>query len=70
MTITGKYHLTVTEKRHIREILANGWLSGSTRRKRYELQPIEGGFSGKVYTLERDDYGRPIERCQRFMVAQ
>lgn len=33
MKITGTYHVTATEKRHIKEIVENGWLEGSTKKK-------------------------------------
>jgi len=35
-------HLTVTNRRHISAILANGWLQGESARLSYKLVPIEG----------------------------
>jgi len=68
MKIIGKYHLTATEKKHIKQIIANGWLKGSTKVKAYEMEKTETGFVGKVYTTERNDYGKKIERVQSFEV--
>ena len=69
MIIKGTYHLTATEKRHIQEIVGNGWLAGSTKRKRYEMEKTANGFIGKVYTKERRDNGQMSERIQRFTVT-
>ena len=69
MTITGKYHVTATEKRHIKEIIANGWLEGSTKVKSYKMQKTDDGYTGFIYTKERDSLGRAITRKQSFTVA-
>lgn len=58
-------HLTATNRAHIAGILANGWLSGSTRALSYELAPIAGQQGRYRFTIakrERDDWGRPIVR--------
>jgi hypothetical protein len=69
MTITGKYHLTATEKRHIQQIIANGWFEGSTKRKSYKMEKTETGYVGVVSTFEKDDWGRLVTRKQSFEVA-
>ena len=69
MQITGKYHLTATEKRHIGQIIANGWTQGGTKRKFYRLEKNETGFNGIVETPENDDCGRRVIRKQSFTVT-
>ena len=69
MQITGTYHLTTTEKRHIKQIIANGWTQGGTKCKFYKMEKTENGFSGVVTTHERNDWGKPVDRTQRFEVV-
>ena len=69
MQITGKYHLTATEKRHIGQIIANGWMQGGTKRKFYRLEKTEAGYDGIVETPETDSVGRRIIRKQSFTVV-
>ena len=68
MKITGKYHITATEKKHIKQIIANGWLEGATKIKSYKMEKTATGFSGKVFTTERNDFGKKIVREQSFTV--
>jgi hypothetical protein len=69
MKITGSLHLTATEKRHIKQLIENGWTQGGTKRKFYRLEKTDCGFSGKVETPETDMMGRRIVRTQRFEVS-
>ena len=69
MKITGKYHLTATEKRHIGQIISNGWTQGGTKRKFYRLEATDTGFNGIVETSEKDDWGRAVLRKQSFTVT-
>ena len=68
MKITGKRHLTATEKRDIKEIINRGWLVGNTKRKSYKLEKTDAGFTGFVFTKERDDWGKMTQRKQSFTV--
>ena len=68
MKITGRYHLTATERRHIAQLIESGEMIGRSKRKAYELQATPGGFSGMVYTSEQNDRGEPITRRQSFTV--
>jgi hypothetical protein len=69
MTITGQRHITATEKKHIREIIALGWTQANTARKAYKMEKTETGFSGVVCTKQRDSMNRPIVRKQSFTVV-
>lgn len=76
MKITAKYHVTATEKRHIKEIierknefLENGVIKAGTKRKFYEIVETEFGFEGVIKTPEKDDCGRPVTRKQSFCVV-
>lgn len=69
MLIIGKYHVTATEKKHIKQIIANGWTQGGTKRKFYKMEKTDFGFSGIINTYEKDDWGRPITRKQSFTVT-
>lgn len=62
MIITGKYHVTATEKRAIKEIIANGWVFGQTKRKSYTLTATDTGFDVFILTPETNDWGKNIVR--------
>lgn len=69
MKIVGKYHVTATEKRHIKQIIAKGWLSGSTKRKSYSLTKTETGFDVRITTPEISDFGRRQNRISTATVT-
>ena len=69
MTITGKYHLTAAQKRHIRALIDQGLTQGQTRNFRYRLTPTKGGFAGRAEKLERDGWtGRAVWVGEPFTV--
>lgn len=68
MTITGTYHITATEKRHIKQLIENGWLKGGTKKKFYTMEETASGFVGTVSTKCKDDSGRAVVRKQKFTV--
>lgn len=64
-------HLTATNRRHIGQILANGWQSGNSGKLAYSLAPIEGQAGRYRYLIrkrERDDWGRPVIRESRGII--
>lgn len=65
-------HLTATNKRHMSQILANGWLSGSTKALAYTLEPLPdhpGRYRFTIRKAERDDRGRATPRYSRGIIA-
>jgi hypothetical protein len=64
-------HLTATQKRHLGEILAQGWTEGHSGRIRYSVSPIEGEprrFRYHWRKNERDDFDRPVTREGRGII--
>lgn len=68
MKIIGKYHITATEKRHIKEIIAKGWLEGSTKVKSYKMTQTDTGYEGVIFTKSKDDWGGNVTRKQSFVI--
>jgi hypothetical protein len=61
-------HLTATNKRHLAEIIANGWTTGHSSRIAYTVTPIAGEprrFAYHWRKPETDDYGRRVTREAR-----
>lgn len=69
MKIIGRYHVTATEKRHIRDIIAKGWTFGKTKFKSYQLTETETGFDVLISTRQRDDWGRLVIKQQKATVT-
>ena len=69
MKIVGKYHVTATEIRDIKAIIANGWVEGSTKRKSYKLSKTDTGFDVVISTPETNDWGKRIIRTQSATVT-
>lgn len=58
-------HLTATDIKAIKAILKNKWMSGSTKRKHFKLNKIEGGFIVVITETYRNDYGAVRHRTKR-----
>lgn len=69
MKITGKIHVTATEKKHIKAIIAKGWMAGSTNRKFYELVKSEDGYVVTIKTPEINDHGKRQTRVSTAYVV-
>lgn len=68
MKITAKYHVTPTERKHIKLCVEKTELNPETYykvgRKQYKFAPTEkpGVLSVEIYTKERADSGRMVTR--------
>ena len=65
-------HLTAADRQAIAAMRANGWTRAHSKRKRYGLEPAAdraGVFLLTVRHSERDDFGRPVERVRRTLIA-
>jgi len=66
--LTG-YHLTVTERAHIRQLLDSGQELGSTSRKYYMVTKLDSGtWQIIIRTKMSDDFGRPKMDNQKVTV--
>lgn len=64
-------HLTATNRRHMSQILAQGWLKGETTRLAYQFEPIDGQAGQYRFTIgqmETDMWGRKQYRQQRGII--
>ena len=64
-------HLTATQKRHLAEIIGNGWTRGQSNRIAYTIERIEGEGNRYRYHWikpDRDDWNRPVIREGRGIV--
>lgn len=64
-------HLTATQKRHLAEIIGNGWTRGQSNRIAYTVEQIDGEPSRYRYhwtKAERDDWNRPVTREGRGII--
>lgn len=64
-------HLTATNRRHLSQILANGWTRGESGRLSYQLEPIDpaqGLYRYSIGQMERDDWGRPQYRIRKGVI--
>lgn len=64
-------HLTATNKRHLAEIIRNGWTEGQSNRIAYTVTPVEDQphrFRYHWRKRESDDFGRPVVREGRGLI--
>lgn len=62
-------HLTATNKKHIIQLIQNGWKSGGTKRIQYEILDQDGDiYTLKVYTKDSNDYGKQFWRVGNYVV--
>jgi hypothetical protein len=64
-------HLTATNRRHMAQILAAGWIRGDSGRLRYQLESVPGAPGRFAYTIrqnERDGFGRLTIRQSRGII--
>jgi uridine phosphorylase len=64
-------HLTATNKRHLSEIIGNGWTHGRSNRIAYTVAQVEGvpsRYSFRIEKAETDDWGKPVTRISRGII--
>ena len=64
-------HLTATNKRHLSEIIGNGWTQGRSNRIAYTVAQVEGEptrYSFRIEKAETDDWGKPVTRISRGII--
>lgn len=64
-------HLTATNRRHMAQILAQGWTHGTSGRIAYQLEPLPdtpGRYRYSIRKRESGDFGRPIVRQCRGII--
>lgn len=64
-------HVTATQKRHIAEIIANGWNKGSTKSMSYYIEKIadeDNMYAVEIHKADRNDYGKKFNRVLRVKV--
>lgn len=62
-------HLTAFDKRALVQCHAGGFTGWQTARKRYALAPEGEAWRYSIRWRESDDWGRPVDRCTRGLVA-
>lgn len=64
-------HVTATQKRHIAEIIANGWNKGSTKSMSYYIEKIadeDNMYAVEIHKADRNDYGKKFNSVLRVKV--
>lgn len=64
-------HLTATNRRHLSQIIGQGWRKGESGRLAYTVEPIDGEpgrFRYSIGQMERDDWGRPQYRIRKGVI--
>ena len=71
MTIKLKegFHLTATNKRHIKQMLEQGLTSGQSKRLAYTLEPMEGNqFDVTIRKNYSDDWGNKRVDTSNYLI--
>jgi len=64
-------HLTATNRRHLSQIIAQGWRKGESGRLAYTVEPIDpaqGLYRYQIGQMECDDWGRPQYRIRKGVI--
>lgn len=71
ITLTSGIHLTATNKRVISEMIARGMTEGVSGRITYRLDEKDepGSYAVTISQVERNDYGKPIDRIRRVTIT-
>lgn len=64
-------HVTATNKRHIAQIIQNGWSQGGTKRLGYRIEKIEDQddmYNVEITSVDSNDYGKKFNRVMNVVV--